>query len=61
MIRTGERSPQTAGTVTSDTTTTSVAEKARNIFSVGNNRAYSNRRSRENGCSDGMLSTEDRG
>jgi len=60
MMRTGGSSLQAVGTVTSDVMTTSVAEKTGNTFSAGNNRACSDRESRENGCSDGTPSTEGR-
>ena len=53
-------SPQTAGTKTSDATTTSVAEEAGNALSAGDNRASSNRRSREDQSSSGVPSTESR-
>jgi len=47
--------------VTSDTITTSVAEEAKNAFSAGDNRACSNRGSKENRYSDGILSIKGRG
>ena len=59
-MRTGEISPQTAGTVTSNATTTSVTKEAENAFSVGNNRICSNRGSGKDRGSDGALSTEDK-
>ena len=40
--------------------TTSVTKKIGNAFTVGNNRACSDRESGENKCSDGDFSTEGR-
>ena len=50
IIRTEGSSPQTAGTATSNTMTTSVTKKARNTISAGNNRAHSDERSRKDKC-----------
>jgi len=51
MMRTEGSSSQAAGTMTSNAITTSVAEKAGNAASAGDNRAYSNGGSRKNKCS----------
>ena len=61
MMRTEEISPQAAGTATSNTMTTSMAKKAENTSSAGDNRAYSDKRSREDRGSNSMSSTENRG
>ena len=61
MARTGGISPQIAGAVTSNATTTSIAEEAENTILVGNNRTCSNEESRKNRCSNGMPLAEGRG
>ena len=60
-MRIGRISPQAAGTTTSDVTTTSMAEEAGNASSAGNNRAYSNKGSGKDKCSNDIPSTEGRG
>jgi len=53
MKGTGRRSSKTTGAEISIAMTLSVAEEARNTSSVGNNRACSDGRSREDECSSG--------
>ena len=59
-MRVEETSFQTAGTETSNTMTTSIAEEVGNAFSVGNNRACSNGESGEDRGGNGISSTEGR-
>jgi len=60
MTRIGRTSPKIARAKISNATTTSVAKKAGNTSTVGNNRACSDGESRKNKCRSGMPSTEDR-
>jgi len=61
MIRIKKISSQIAGTAISDVMTTSMAEEAENASSADDNRACSNRGSREDKDSNGVPLTEDRG
>jgi len=58
MTRTEGISPQVARTATSDTITTSMAEKTENAFSASNNSVCSNGESGENKHSNGDSSIE---
>jgi len=59
MIRIGATDPKTKlirGTAIA--TASSLAKKARSILTAGSSRAYSNKRSRENECRNGMPHVE---
>jgi len=61
MTRTEETSSKTArDTMTNITMTSSLAKEAVNTSTTDSSRTSSNRRSRENKCSNGTLSTENR-
>jgi len=60
MIRTERISHQAAESVTSNAMATSIAEKAGNATSVGDNRSCSNRESKKDGYSDDIPSAKSR-
>jgi len=60
MKKTSGNSSEATGTEINNATTLHVAEETRNTFSAGDNRACSDRRSREDEYSDGMTAAEDR-
>ena len=60
MKRAGGNSPKTTGAEKNNAMTPSMAEEARNTTSAGNNRAHSNRGSREDKYGNSMTTAKNR-
>ena len=56
----GSKAKLIKGTIAIDTIVLGLAKKTGGILTMGSNRAWSNRRSQENECSNSALQSEDR-